>query len=186
VAQAVVLGVVQDVGESRADFPRRAERSRVESVGENPSAAPPQAIERPSHADRDALRAAGERATVVGFDDQVDGVGLEGELVESQPKALTAVAEGSENPRAGEVSAQARKSRAHAKGDVERKASIVSRTRDVANPRTGARRLPAGALALAAPGAKREFVLTDPSTSAGDARILLSSSWTMVRVARWR
>jgi hypothetical protein len=69
----------------------------VESVGEDPAAPLPEAIQRPSHADGESLHAAGERAAVLGFDDQVDVVRLEGELVQAEPEALAADLESAEN-----------------------------------------------------------------------------------------
>ncbi len=87
---AVLLGVVQHVGQGISYFARRRQDPRVEPILEYTARAIPQPIESACHAYEQSLQSARKRATVVRFCDEVHMVLLHRIVNQPEPKALLA------------------------------------------------------------------------------------------------
>ena len=145
--------------EAVADFGGRAQDPGVEAVGEDAPATLHQAVEALGDADRQALDGPREGAAVVGLDEQVDVVALDGELHDADREALRAPVEGLLDHPETAPAAQAPDVVGHAQRHVHRQPPPELGARPVRDPRALALRLAPRSLPLAAPGAdpKREL-----------------------------
>jgi hypothetical protein len=115
---------------------------------------------------------------MVGFDDQVDVVRLQGELGQTEPEAIAPESERAEDPGADEVSAKAGEALAYAQSHVERMARVMVRALAMRDSSAGARGLASGAFSCAAPRLELELLLAKGAMAATHREILLSPSWT--------
>ena len=164
-SQAVMPGVLEDVDERRPDLARRAQRSRVEAVGEHAPSPLPEAVESPCHTHGEALHAAGEPSPVVGLDDQMDVVRLQRVLVHPEPEAVASVLEDAQHPLPDEMAAQARQPLSQSQRHVERVAAVVAGTLDMGDSCACGRALASCSPARTAPGSEGQLVLSDASAS---------------------
>ena len=150
----------------------------MEAVAEDASSSPPQSIEGSSHAHRDPLHSARERAAVVGFDDEMDMVRLQGKVIQAESEPIRSRVERTHNPRTNQTPSEARKSVAQTEGHVQWVASIVLLPFGVRNSRTGTRPFPTGSFPRPTPCTERELMLVCTSTTVAIHSDLLSLAWT--------
>jgi hypothetical protein len=86
-ARYVLFPVHEHVNDSMSDLTRRFESARMISIAPDAPSPPIRAVHRPCEANGRSHQPSGERHFVVGFDEQVDVIGLHGEVDDPKPRA---------------------------------------------------------------------------------------------------
>ena len=84
----VVKVVVQHVDERVAQLGRGLQDPLVKALREDLALSPKESVQGPSDADQQALHAAGEGDAVLGFDDEVEVIGLHRVVQKAKPEPL--------------------------------------------------------------------------------------------------
>jgi hypothetical protein len=144
--------ILKNVNQYIADFARRLQGTRVIAAGKYPPPATEQAIDRTSDPDRESGGAARKRRLVLRLDEQVQMVGLHGELHDPKGRRRglqKAAADRGEH----DLLPQRRQSASHSQGQMQRMPGLVLGTRPVRNSPPATRRAPR-AHARATPSAR--------------------------------
>jgi len=104
----VVKVVVQHVDERVAQLGRRLQDPLVKALGEDLALAVPESVQGASDADQQALHATGEGDAVLGFDDEVQVVGLHRVVQKAKPESLRTLAKRRAQLRQRGLAAQGR------------------------------------------------------------------------------
>jgi len=124
--------VKEDVDEAVAHFSRRLQRARMIAIAPDRSAAAPGAVESAGGPARQAVEAAAQLIAAVSFNDQVNVIGLDGEVNDTKAAAIRR-REGLQKRRERNVGSQRLQPAHRPQHDVDRMARIVRGARGVGN-----------------------------------------------------